>query len=156
MIMFLLINSSPTHGTWYRFDYTRTTGIGSVTGRVNYANRFKNNGLQYELEAYPHISKTFYSYVSVGYSDSIGVFPHWRGGFSLYANLPKSFEGELGMRYLQFSGDPTFIYTAYLGKYYKSWLFSARTYVTPGTFTKTLSASYAMFRPVIIMEARMM
>ncbi|MEO8171980.1 MAG: YaiO family outer membrane beta-barrel protein [Sediminibacterium sp.] len=126
------------------FDYTRTTGIGSITGRINYANRFKNNGLQYELEAYPHISKTFYSYVSIGYSDSIGVFPHWRGGFSLYANLPKSFEGELGVRYLQFSGDPTFIYTAYLGKYYKSWLFSVRTYVTPSTFTKTVSASYSV------------
>lgn len=124
------------------FDYTRTTGIGSITGRVNYANRFKNNGLQYELEAYPRISNTFYSYVNIGYSDSIGVFPHWRGGFSLYANLPKSFEGELGVRYLQFTGDPTFIYTAYLGKYFKSWLFSARTYVTPSTFTKTVSASY--------------
>jgi YaiO family outer membrane protein len=126
------------------FDYTRTTGIGSITGRINYANRFKNNGLQYELEAYPHISKTFYSYISIGYSDSIGVFPHWRGGFSLYANLPKSFEGELGIRYLQFSGDPTLIYTAYLGKYYKSWLFSGRTYLTPGTFTKTISASYSV------------
>jgi len=125
-------------------DYTRTTGIGSITGRINYANRFKNNGIQYELEAYPHISKTFYSYVNIGYSDSIGVFPHWRGGFSLYANLPKSFEGELGIRYLQFTGDPVFIYTAYLGKYYKSWLFSARTYVTPGTFTKTVSASYSV------------
>lgn len=124
------------------FDYTRTTGVGSITGRINYANRFKSNGIQYELEAYPHISKTFYSYVSIGYSDSVGVFPHWRGGFSLYANLPKSFEGELGIRYLQFSGDPTFIYTAYLGKYYKSWLFSGRTYITPGTFTKTVSASY--------------
>ncbi|MEO7531552.1 MAG: YaiO family outer membrane beta-barrel protein [Sediminibacterium sp.] len=125
------------------FDYTRTTGIGSVTGRINYANRFKESGVQYELEAYPHISKTFYSYVSVGYSDNVGVFPQWRGGFSLYANLPKSFEGELGVRYLKFSGDPTFIYTAYLGKYYKSWLFSGRTYLTPGTFTKTISASYS-------------
>jgi YaiO family outer membrane protein len=126
------------------FDYTRSTGLGSITGRINYANRFKNNGVQYELEAYPHISKTFYSYVGIGYSDSVGVFPHWRGGFSLYANLPKSFEGELGIRYLQFSGDPTFIYTAYLGKYYKSWLFSGRTYLTPGTFTKTISASYSV------------
>jgi YaiO family outer membrane protein len=124
------------------FDYTRTTGIGSVTGRVNYANRFKQDGVQYEMDAYPRISNTFYSYISVGYSDNVGVFPQWRAGFSLYANLPKSFEGELGVRYLRFSGDPTYIYTAYLGKYYKSWLFSGRTYITPGSFTKTVSASY--------------
>lgn len=123
-------------------DYTRTTGIGSVIGRINYANRFKESGVQYELETYPRISNTFYSYVSIGYSDKVGVFPHWRGGFSLYANLPASFEGELGFRYLKFSGDPTWSYTAYLGKYYKSWLFGIRTYLTPGTYTSTVSASY--------------
>lgn len=124
------------------FDYTRNTGIGSITGRINYANRFTENGVQYEVEAYPRISKTFYSYVSAGYSDNVGVFPQWRGGFSLYANLPKSFEGELGFRYLKFSGDPTWIYTGYLGKYYKSWLFSVRGYLTPSTFTATASTSY--------------
>jgi YaiO family outer membrane protein len=126
------------------FDYTRTTSIGSMTGRINYANRFKENGVQYEFEAYPHISNTFYSYVSVGYSDNVGVFPQWRGGFSLYANLPKSFEAELGIRMLKFSGDPVYIYTAYVGKYYKSWLFTGRTYLTPSTFTKTVSASYSI------------
>ena len=126
------------------FDYTRTTGIGSVTGRINYANRFSESGVQYEVEAYPHISRTFYSYISAGYSDNVGVFPKWRGGFSLYANLPKSYEAELGLRTLQFSGDPVFIYTAYLGKYYKSWLFGARTYITPSNFTKTASASYTL------------
>jgi len=126
------------------FEYTRRTGIGSVTGRVNYANRFTENGVQYEFDAYPRISKVFYTYINAGYSDNVGVFPQWRGGFSLYANLPKSFEGELGIRYLKFSGDPTWIYTAYLGKYYKSWLFSGRTYITPSTFTNTVSASYSV------------
>jgi len=124
------------------FDYTRRTGIGSITGRVNYANRFTENGVQYELESYPRISKTFYSYISVGYSQNVGVFPEWRGGFSLYINLPKSYEADLGIRYLKFSGDPTLIYTAYLGKYYKSWLLGARTYITPSTFTNIVSASY--------------
>ena len=124
-------------------DYGRTTPIGVVTGRINYANRFAQNAVQYEAEAYPHISKTFYSYVNVAYCDNNnGVFPQWRGGFSLYANLPKSYEGELGVRYLLFSGTPTWVYTAYVGKYYKSWLFGARTYVTPSTYVNTPSASY--------------
>lgn len=125
------------------FDYGRTTGIGNVTARINYANRFTRNAAQFELESYPRISKTFYSYASIGFSDTTGVFPHWRGGFSLYANLPKSFEAELGVRYLKFSDD-VFVYTAYLGKYYRSWLFSARTYLTPSTYTKTVSASYSV------------
>jgi YaiO family outer membrane protein len=126
------------------FDYTRTTGIGSVSARINYANRFAENGVQYELEAYPRISETFYVYANIGYSDKIGVFPHWRSGFSLYANLPKSWEAELGFRYLKFSDDPVWVYTAYLGKYYKSWLFGARTYLTPSTFSDAVSASYSV------------
>ena len=124
-------------------DYGRTTALGSVIGRINYANRFAEPGYQYEIEAYPRISKVFYSYVSGGYSEQVGVFPKWRSGFSLYANLPKSYEAELGFRYLKFSGTPVWIYTGYIGKYYKSWLFGARTYVTPGTFIKKPSFSYS-------------
>ena len=125
------------------FDYSRTTGIGSVTGRINYANRFAENGVQYEVDVYPRLSKTFYAYLNAGYSDNVGILPHWRSGLSLYANLPKSYEAELGFRYLQFSGDPTWIYTGYLGKYYKSWLFGLRTYLTPSTYAKKISTSYA-------------
>jgi YaiO family outer membrane protein len=122
-------------------NYTRQTKIGSFTGRLNYANRFKQNGVQVEADAYPHISKTFYSYVSVGYSNNVGVFPKYRGGFSLYANLPKSFEAEAGARYLYFTNS-TLIYTAYIGKYYKNWLFGARTYLTPGN--SSISQSYSL------------
>ena len=122
-------------------DYTRSTSLGSVTGRINYANRFKENGVQYEVDAYPRISKTFYSYVNLGYSGSDGLFPKFRAGFSLYANLPKSFEAEAGLRYLHFSTD-TWIYTLYLGKYYKNWLFNARVYLTPDN--STISQSYSL------------
>jgi YaiO family outer membrane protein len=120
------------------FDYGRKTKFGSIIGRVNYANRFQKSGFQYELDAYPKISKTFYSYINVGYSEA-SIFPQWRAGFSLYANLPSGFEAEGGFRYLYF-GDPTFIYTAALGKYYKNFLFNVRTYLTPSD--GELSQSY--------------
>jgi YaiO family outer membrane protein len=120
-------------------DYGRQTKLGSFTARINYANRFKNSGVQYEIDAYPRINKTFYSYVSFGYSGDVGVFPKYRAGASLYINLPKSFEAEVGTRYLYFS-DATWIYTLYLGKYYKSWLFGARTYLTPSA--NNISQSY--------------
>lgn len=120
-------------------DYSRSTKLGSVAARINYANRFKETGVQYEIDAYPRISKTFYSYVSVGFTDKEGIFPKSRAGFSLYANLPKSFEAEAGFRYLNF-GSETWIYTVYLGKYYKNWLFNARTYLTPSS--STISQSY--------------
>ncbi len=120
-------------------DYSRRTKFGSFTPRVNYANRFNEGGYQFEIDAYPKISKMFYSYLNAGYSDNVGIFPHWRFGASLYANLPASFEAELGLRYLYFN-DPTFIYTAYAGKYYKQFLFGLRAYVTPGN--SRVSQSY--------------
>jgi YaiO family outer membrane protein len=112
--------------------YTRQTSLGSVTFNVNYANRFKQSDLQYEIEAYPHISKTFYGYVNLAYSDEVGTFANWRGGISLWANLPKSFEAEAGTRFVTFASTTVF-YTLYAGKYYGNFLFGARTYVTPDT-----------------------
>jgi len=112
-------------------EYGRQTGIGSVIGYVNYANRSGTNSVQYEIDAYPHLSKTFYAYVSGAYSGD-NLFPQYRGGFSLYANLPASFEADAGFRYLHFSSN-TWIYTASIGKYYKSFWFNFRTYLTPSS-----------------------
>lgn len=122
-------------------SYSRYTKFGSVIARMNYANRFSTNGIQGEIDAYPHISKTFYSYVNFGYSGNVGIFPQFRAGFSLYANLPGSFEAEAGFRYLYFTS-ATNIYTASIGKYYKNFLFSARTYITPSS--GSVSQSYSL------------
>ena len=123
-------------------SYGRHTKLGSLTARINYANRFSTNGIQGEVDAYPRISKMFYSYVSFGYSGDVGVFPKYRAGFSLYANLPKSFEAEAGIRYLYFTS-ATKVYTAYVGKYYKNFLFSVRTYITPSNGAVSQSYSVA-------------
>lgn len=122
-------------------DYTRQTKAGPITARLNYGNRFKTSGLQYELEAYPRFSKTFYGYVNIGYSDDLTVFPRWRAGASLYTNLPKAFESEIGVRYLYFNKD-AFIYTLYVGKYYNNFLFGARTYLAPAS--KNIAQSYSV------------
>src|SRR5207247_8648939 len=81
-------------------------------------------------------------YVDAGYSGDAGVFPAWRTGFSLFANLPAGFEADAGWRYLYFS-NATNIFTAHVGKYYKNYLFGARTFLTPGG--SGLSQSYNAF-----------
>jgi len=121
-------------------DYTKSTKIGSITGRINYANRFKTNGIQFETDVYPRISKTFYSHVNAGISNKNSVFPQYRAGFSLYANLPNGFEAEGGFRYLYFN-DATWIYTASMGKYFKNYWFNLRTYLTPSS--NAVSNSYS-------------
>ncbi|MHB1923041.1 MAG: YaiO family outer membrane beta-barrel protein, partial [Chitinophagaceae bacterium] len=120
-------------------SYIRETKFGSVIARINYANRFKKNGLQAEVDAYPHLSKTFYAYLNFGYSGNLPVFPTYRAGFSLYASLPRGFEGELGFRYLYFSNS-TLFYTASVGKYYKNYWFNFRTYLIPDR--QNISQSY--------------
>jgi YaiO family outer membrane protein len=112
-------------------DYKRQTPLGAVIGRINYANRFNTNGIQAEVDAYPHLSRMFYSYLNAGYSNDVGVFPHYRAGYSLYANLPGSWEAEAGFRYLFFNSS-TWIYTVSLGKYYRNFWFNVRSYLTPG------------------------
>jgi YaiO family outer membrane protein len=119
--------------------YSRQTKLGTVSGRVNYGHKFGEDGLQGEIEAYPRISPTFYTYVNAGYSGS-DIFPKYRGGFSLYANLPAAFEAELGFRYLYFD-DAVWVYTASVGKYYSNFWFNLRTYLTPGE--GDLSRSFA-------------
>lgn len=120
---------------------SRSTGFGSVIARLNYANRFATNGFQGEVDAYPHISKVFYAYLNFGISGTNSVFPRYRAGASLYANLPWSLEADAGFRYLRFSSD-VWIYTASIGKYYKNFWFNFRTYLIPDL--NKLSHSYTL------------
>ncbi|UIR54873.1 YaiO family outer membrane beta-barrel protein [Sphingobacterium sp. SRCM116780] len=120
-------------------SYKRVTPIGSIIFKTNYANKFADNGLQFELEAYPRLSKIFYLYVGTGYSNNVGIFPRYRTGVSLYANLPFSFEGELGYRQLYFSKN-IWMYTASIGKYYQNFWFNLKTYLTPNQ--ENISQSY--------------
>ena len=122
-------------------DYSRSTKIGSIIGRLNYANRFASNGTQVVIDAYPSISDTFYAYVSGGIASSGSIFPDYRAGASLYANLPAAFEGEVGFRMLSFD-EETWIYTASVGKYISNFWLNARTYLTPDN--QNVSQSYSL------------
>jgi len=121
-------------------QYSRQTTFGSVIGRINYANRFNTKGFQYEVDAYPKISKSSYLYLNLGYSD-ISIFPHFRSGGELNSKLPSAFETSLGFRYLNFISSDVFIYTASLGKYIGNYWLSARTYITPDKIGASISGS---------------
>ncbi|WP_318312728.1 YaiO family outer membrane beta-barrel protein [Flagellimonas crocea] len=108
--------------------YGNQTGIGPILGRVTYGNRFGTGNAQLEVDFYPRISNTFYAYLNAGISEDTGVFPHYRTGFSLYANLPMAFELDGGFRLLKFD-DESWTYTFGLGKYYKNYWFNIRTYL---------------------------
>mgnify|MGYP003575095012 CR=1 FL=1 len=133
----------PWHYT--SLDYTRNTSLGSITGRVMYSNRFRTDGLQGEIEAYPSISKGIYAYVGAGYSQS-DIFPRFRAGVSLYYTLPKSFDAETGFRYLDFNPNKTYIFVVALGKYTGNFYFNLKSYLSPDvdifSHSYTFSARY--------------
>lgn len=122
-------------------DYTLKHKSGTYTARINYANRFASDGIQYELEAYPVLSRRFYMYLNAAYSDNAGVFPKWKSGVSLFANLPAAFEAELGIRHLYFTSD-AFIFTAAMGKYVNRFLLQARAYLSPSG--QNMSSTYSL------------
>ncbi len=100
----------------------RRTAGGSVTGRLNYANRFRTAGTQVEVDAYPGVTRRTYAYLNAGYSRS-GIFPAWRFGAELFGNLPHAWEGSFGVRQLRFGGAPVTLFTGAMGKYVgNSWV----------------------------------
>ena len=131
-------------------SYSRKTAIGSIIGRINYANRFLTNGLQFEMDAYPRFMDGFYSYLNIGYSNST-IFPKLRFGLSLYYSLPLSFEIDAGIRYLKFPSSKTDIYTFALGKYYSAFWFSFRTFIIPGG--NSASYSYSLITRYYLSDA---
>lgn len=135
--------NDPWHYT--SIDYTRNTGIGSITGRLMYSNRFKTDGLQGEIEAYPSLTKNIYAYVALGLSRS-STFPRFRAGTSLYYTLPKSFDAETGFRYLDYNPTKTYIYVLAIGKYTGNYYFNLKTYLSPDvdifSHSFTFSARY--------------
>ncbi|HEY3373394.1 MAG TPA: YaiO family outer membrane beta-barrel protein [Prolixibacteraceae bacterium] len=126
-------------------QYARKTALGTVIGRVNYANRFGSDALQFEADAYPRIGENDYLYFNYGFSDMSG-FPNQRGGFEWYHSFPKSFEGSLGSRLLYFQGSKrVIIYTGSFGKYFGNYWFSLRPFITPGSDGTSVS-TYLLVR----------
>lgn len=123
------------------FSLSRQTSLGSVIGRVQYANRFATNGVQFNIDAYPSLYSGLYAYVSAGYSES-SIYPDTRFGLSLYKSLPWAMEVEGGIRYLKFTASETVIYTFSLSKYWGSYLFTGRTYIIP--YTGDISQSFGL------------
>ncbi|NEW79750.1 MAG: YaiO family outer membrane beta-barrel protein [Gelidibacter sp.] len=115
---------------YYSLNYSRKTKYGSIIGKMNFSRRFNDNGLQFEIDMYPKITKGLYAYVNLGFSNSY-LYPDVRYGAELYKSLPKSFEVSLGFRALKYQTTTT-IYTGSVGWYTGNSYWNFRPYLTPG------------------------
>lgn len=131
---------------YYSLYYSRLTKYGSIIGKMNFSRRFNDNGIQFEVDMYPKITKGLYAYLNLGFSNSY-LYPDIRYGAELYKSLPKSFEVSLGFRTLKYS-TTTNIYTGSVGWYTGNSYLSFRPYLTPsdnGT-SKSGTLNYRKYR----------
>jgi YaiO family outer membrane protein len=111
-------------------EYGHNFSFGQVIGRVLYADKFGHEGFAGEIESYPHITKSMYLDLLVGFSDTLGLFPRRKLMGEIYQKLPAGFEISAGVRNLTYKNTSN-IYTVSLANYYKDYWFSVRAYITP-------------------------
>lgn len=125
----------------FQHNFNRT----AVIARVNYTDRSYDDGILYELEAYPVFSDRVYSFVNIGVSDGT-VFPDMRASASLFVNFLRKFEFEGGARLLHFS-DQDYLtgiagLTMYAGKFY----LNGRAFIGPERNNKVIQNYQANVR----------
>jgi tetratricopeptide (TPR) repeat protein len=136
-------------------EYGKSFRFGSLNLRANYADKFGKGGWQGELDAYVNFVKGTYAYLNGGYSQ-VSIFPDYKFGGDIYQKLFSGFEMSVGARFLHFNTNDslridlgndtiaggksviyvrknqgTLLYTVYLGKYFRNYWFSLKTYYTP-------------------------
>ena len=106
-------------------DYRRKTERSSYIGRINYADRFDRDGVQFEFDAYPKLPRRNYLYLNLGVSGS-SLFPDLRYGAEIYHNFAHGWEASFGFRRLEFDSSDVTIWTGSLAKYKGNWWISLR------------------------------
>ena len=111
-------------------EYQHNFGRTATIARATYSERGSRDGILYELEAYPVLSKRLYTFVNLGFSNG-ELFPDLRGSLSVFYNFAKVFEAELGGRFQKYNEER--FYTGILGLtfYHQKFYFNARTFLGP-------------------------
>ena len=133
--------SSISNSNWirnwnvYSIEYSRRlVSLGLVQFRTDFGtlNGDKLINKQFDIQAYPGVSKHDYLWVNYGYSPDDDNFARHHAGLELFHSFLQGWEASLGFRYLNFHGNSdVFIYTGSLGKYIGNYWLDFRTYISP-------------------------
>jgi len=129
----------------WQTSVSRTTPVGSILLRGSRAQRFGLTDNQAEFEVYPRFRPGTYASVAGAYSPDAILYPRYRYAADLYQSLGAGFEGSAGFRRLGFERGVN-IYVGSLSKYYGSWLFTGRLFVTPNSAGTSRSVNASIKR----------
>lgn len=140
-----VFNAAP-FGPWdyWWIQYTRNILHCPVSAKVTYGSIWGlpvgwRGGVQFELGAYPTITKTTSADASVAYSNNFAVFPQWQITADIIQKLPLGFEASIGGTYMHFIDvvdefltppQDVWIIDPYIGYYFgiDKWQLSYRPY----------------------------
>ncbi|MEN9449470.1 MAG: hypothetical protein RJA83_84 [Pseudomonadota bacterium] len=130
------VSDLSTYWNYSSIHYYRLTDGGKFGGHVNHANRYGSSGTQYQLEAYPKLSKNAYAELSLGYADTGQIiFPTLQYNLEGYIDTANNLEfslGQGGKHFAQFSNQNILSYTGTIGKNIgSSFIWFRPTYFTP-------------------------
>jgi len=108
--------SESTQKNWQQasLSYKRNIQYVPVIARFTYAFIREQAGTQFEVDAYPRISKSGYLYLNAGAAFDKDIFPEFRGGLEYFHGLKNGLSFSLGGKYLQFSSNEVFLYTGHI------------------------------------------
>ncbi|RYZ29775.1 MAG: YaiO family outer membrane beta-barrel protein [Chitinophagaceae bacterium] len=110
-------------------EYGRKTTAAAFIGKLNYAQRFGQEGVQFEAQAYPKISRRVYAYIGASYSNNKPVFANYTTGATLYVGINNGWEIEGGYRQLNFD-ESIWVGTGGVSKYVRNWLFNLHSFIS--------------------------
>jgi YaiO family outer membrane protein len=130
-------------------EYGRKFKTGTHLFRVNYADMFGKQAVQFETDAYIKVKASNYIYANLGVSDKLSVFPQLRAGFEFYRE-EKHFSASLGTRYLYFDkGSDPVLLTGHLAyNTSNGWTANYRPFVS-FLDSKTLASHLVYFRKAL-------
>jgi YaiO family outer membrane protein len=143
----------PGVGPWNltSIQYVRQRKLITLIGRINYTNRVSygqtiSSGTLYEIDSYVKMTKKIYSFVNIGLGNN-NIFPKVRLNYSLYSNLGKRWENEIGIRYNKTINTENYSAVLGFGKYIGAGWLNLRSYIQLGQ-TKpypSLSTTYRYY-----------
>jgi len=123
----------PTQKTWNTtsIEYLHYFGLSAATARITYSDRVAKEGVLYEIESYPVLSKKWYTFVNFSVSSKSDFFQNYGSKVSLYHTLNKGIEIETGFRYLKFDEDSFFTSIGGLSIYKGNYYINFRAFIGP-------------------------
>jgi len=122
----------PIEKSWnsLALEYQYTIAKHTLLGRATYSDRFFTNGILYEIDAYPVMSKNVYGFLSIGASNG-GFYQKFSAAASVFNNLGKGFEIETGFRYFDFETNSFFTFASGITKYIGNFYINGRASLGP-------------------------